>query len=601
MELPRYAVITIQGGGAVAVDLIGQLQGLTGDEGLRAVGVAGTSAGAIIATLYWSGYSPDSIRDEVVKLFAPARIDAFFGRAGRFGVRFTGFASFAQTLTALFAGRSSSLADLIWPGWRRIWLLPIWWVWQFLMFVLRGVVVIVTLLTRQGIFPGDGLVREVDRLLRASPLLEPHRAKLPCDRLLRFGDVTRLHDIRTMPLFLIVTDVCGADMMVASSVDPACEDLQIAEAVRASAGFPIFFQPMRLSDQFKSCIDGGVISNFPAWVFGFDYRKSLRASGDPLLNQLAYTPWLHIGLRLPDDTVPPPTGEDAAAAPSGFYGFLCSLAGLLVGRARARLDDKLATVAAKRLSVKPTAAPSADKPRGVLDFAALSNRDLVNAAFDRGRANGRATIEPACFALPDAASIRPILEVLAERGRTLLAPWLVPDSKIRVNIFVPDDGELALAYQVNMDGDPDEHIRFAEGEGISSLVYSQHVTVVADLRSREQSGGAVPSGTDLYLDRKGAPAVSRDRTWLLSMPLVDVTEMWWPRLPEPGIAAEAFSLDIEGPVLGVLNIDAAVDYSAAAAPSPANASTHPAVLALFDGMKSAAVRCSMEFNRQFLR
>lgn len=64
-ELPRVGVITIQGGGALAVDLIGQLQGLvgpaellgkpTGDAGVAPAAIAGTSAGAIIAALFWLG------------------------------------------------------------------------------------------------------------------------------------------------------------------------------------------------------------------------------------------------------------------------------------------------------------------------------------------------------------------------------------------------------------------------------------------------------------------------------------------------------------------------------------------------------------------
>jgi hypothetical protein len=64
------------------------------------------------------------------------------------------------------------------------------------------------------------MVREIDSLLRRSPLLEPHRAALPPDGLLRFYDVTALHDIRTIPLFLITTDVRNADIIVVSSIDP---------------------------------------------------------------------------------------------------------------------------------------------------------------------------------------------------------------------------------------------------------------------------------------------------------------------------------------------------------------------------------------------
>jgi hypothetical protein len=79
------------------------------------------------------------------------------------------------------------------------------------------------------------------------------------------------------------------------------------------------------------------------------------------------------------------------------------------------------------------------------------------------------------------------------------------------------------------------------------------------------------------------------------MPLIDITEMSpFPRNEVP------FSLDLDGPTLGVLNIDAAIDYSKENAPLPERASNHPAALALFDVMKSMALRCSMILNEKFL-
>jgi hypothetical protein len=83
------------------------------------------------------------------------------------------------------------------------------------------------------------------------------------------------------------------------------------------------------------------------------------------------------------------------------------------------------------------------------------------------------------------------------------------------------------------------------------------------------------------------------------MPLIDMTEMW-PLLPLAPIERAPLSLDMDGPIIGVLNVDAAIDYEKAGAPNPEQASTHPAVLALFDIMKSAAVRCSTVFNQRFL-
>ena len=105
------------------------------------------------------------------------------------------------------------------PG-HRWWLIPVWWIWQIISLPFRTLATLNALVQGRGIFPGDGMVREIDSLLRRSPLLEPHRAALPPDGLLRFYDVTALHDIRTIPLFLITTDVRNADIIVVSSIDP---------------------------------------------------------------------------------------------------------------------------------------------------------------------------------------------------------------------------------------------------------------------------------------------------------------------------------------------------------------------------------------------
>ena len=300
MEFPRIGVITIQGGGAVAIDLIGQLQGLTGppedggrplgDRGILPAVVAGTSAGAIIATLYWAGYKPEDIRDEVVRLFARSRVNTFFGRGGGWlPIRFNGFAAVAAAGAAFLRGPLAFLWHVVWPG-RRWYLVPVWWIWQVVSLSFRTLASLNALFVGRGIFPGDGMVSELNRLLRESPLLRPHSERLPPNGLLRFYDVAALHDPATFPLFLIVTDVRRADIVVVSSIDPACADLAIAMSARSSAGFPGFFKAARLSNDHDTCVDGGVISNFPAWVFGLDYRRSLRESDDPQLIELAYMP-----------------------------------------------------------------------------------------------------------------------------------------------------------------------------------------------------------------------------------------------------------------------------------------------------------------------
>jgi NTE family protein len=47
------------------------------------------------------------------------------------------------------------------------------------------------------------------------------------------------------------------------------DDLEIARAVRMSASIPFFFEPIEISAGGETCyvVDGGVLSNFPVWLF----------------------------------------------------------------------------------------------------------------------------------------------------------------------------------------------------------------------------------------------------------------------------------------------------------------------------------------------
>ncbi|MFS0672789.1 patatin-like phospholipase family protein [Ornithinibacillus sp. 179-J 7C1 HS] len=56
-------------------------------------------------------------------------------------------------------------------------------------------------------------------------------------------------------------------------------DFPIARAVRMSAGFPYFFMPKKLTGISKEkslIVDGGLLSNFPLWVFESDTNKRTR-------------------------------------------------------------------------------------------------------------------------------------------------------------------------------------------------------------------------------------------------------------------------------------------------------------------------------------
>src|SRR5207247_10100682 len=50
------------------------------------------------------------------------------------------------------------------------------------------------------------------------------------------------------------------------------DDLEVAEAVRMSMSMPVFFEPVTVQANGRDVIlvDGGMLSNFPVWVFDSD-------------------------------------------------------------------------------------------------------------------------------------------------------------------------------------------------------------------------------------------------------------------------------------------------------------------------------------------
>jgi NTE family protein len=77
---------------------------------------------------------------------------------------------------------------------------------------------------------------------------------------------------------VIASDITEKRMLVLPrdadklGLDP--DELGVAEAVRMSMSFPIIFEPYRIknpkTDKVHLIIDGGLLSNFPIWLFDAD-------------------------------------------------------------------------------------------------------------------------------------------------------------------------------------------------------------------------------------------------------------------------------------------------------------------------------------------
>ena len=102
-----------------------------------------------------------------------------------------------------------------------------------------------------------------------------------------FGDLGR--DGRTLKM--IAADITRREMLVLPDALPSyrlaeedgpidSDGFEVAAAVRMSMSIPYFFQPIRLihheTGEPSTIVDGGVLSNFPVWIFDVDDREATR-------------------------------------------------------------------------------------------------------------------------------------------------------------------------------------------------------------------------------------------------------------------------------------------------------------------------------------
>ena len=124
-----------------------------------------------------------------------------------------------------------------------------------------------SILTANGVYRGDAF-------------LEWMRGKLAEKGVHTFADLrTGSDDPRyAYRLQVIVSDVSARQLLVLPrdagvlGLDP--DKLEVALAVRMSMSIPIFFEPIRIQNQKTNhvhvLVDGGMLSNFPVWLFDSD-------------------------------------------------------------------------------------------------------------------------------------------------------------------------------------------------------------------------------------------------------------------------------------------------------------------------------------------
>lgn len=257
------AFVAFSGGGAKGVVHVGALKALEQRQ-VNLIGVAGTSAGAIVAALAAAGFQADdlinsangrTILDQLSKIDPELkRATDLFGRGGWLRVRlFRAVLRLPLPIPALLS-LAWAILPLLAVLTRRFGLSYALWSAIGFWFVTGGAL---WLLYRQVI----GGLSDVSRFRNA--LAELMRRQLfpqEPDRVVRMSDFG--HDGR--PALKIVSANLARRALHLFSADRT-PDTAVADAVAASICLPVIFQPWTVDGELH--VDGGIVSNLPAWPF----------------------------------------------------------------------------------------------------------------------------------------------------------------------------------------------------------------------------------------------------------------------------------------------------------------------------------------------
>jgi NTE family protein len=223
----RRVDLVLEGGGVKGNALVGALSVLE-ERGFQSQNVAGASAGAIVAVLHAAGYAAHELRD-LIK-------DLDFNRF-----------------------RDKSWVDRI----------PL-------------VGSPLSILTDLGIYEGEQLLEYIGELL------EDKGVRTYADLIRDADEEEARYRYKAQ---IIASDITGRQLLVLPKDAPKLgvdnpDEFNVALSVRMSLSIPIFFEPVKFNNaktgQDHLIVDGGLLSNFPVWLFDTD--------GEP--------EWPTFGLRL---------------------------------------------------------------------------------------------------------------------------------------------------------------------------------------------------------------------------------------------------------------------------------------------------------------
>lgn len=218
-EEGRPVDLVLEGGGVKGIGLVGAISILE-EEGYRFQNIAGTSAGAIVAALLGAGYTADELHEILLKL------------------NFEMFKDEGAVDRIPLVGQALSI------------------------------------LIDKGIYEGERFQEWMREMLSLKL-----RSEEETSASLTFGELPRPQsdNLRFEHRVQIVTsDLTTRDLLIlpqqAERLGVRPDDLAVAVTVRMSTSIPIFFEPVWFPEEAEGrerhlLVDGGVLSNFPVWLF----------------------------------------------------------------------------------------------------------------------------------------------------------------------------------------------------------------------------------------------------------------------------------------------------------------------------------------------
>lgn len=282
-----YAIF--EGGGAKGIAHIGALKAFE-ETDHAIIGVAGTSAGAIVAALIAVGYSADEIysnaQDNILRKFGFNNPIEVIGKRDWYKFRAT-IKSFKWIFRIFLFAQLLCGISLIISASRLFLFIP--WIVTSLTAIFGLVISVLCLaflggwvwsvLRKGGIFDASRISDLVNKALREK--LREHYAALgieddvPERVLFRHIDPSKVD--ACIPLKIVVTNVTKGELELFDRNSP---DVCVSDVVAASAGLPIVFRPAAIPSYgaTENCrfSDGGLVSNLPSWVFKDEKRQRER-------------------------------------------------------------------------------------------------------------------------------------------------------------------------------------------------------------------------------------------------------------------------------------------------------------------------------------